>query len=281
MLQLEPVIEFLTSQDVLVHIIAFAAALPRLLVLIGMAPFFGPAVTGSVSIALVAALQLPLHPYLVYEVQHSGIMENFSVLWLSLIILKECLLGLAFTLCASLMFYVAISAGMIIDNQRGASQAQTSDLLTGEENSPFGSVLFLSLVTLFYASGAVIIFMSLFYNSYAFWPVFSLTPAFTSANFGIFMASLVNGMAVQALLLCAPFVLVALMSDVSLGLVNRFAPQLNVFILSMGIKSLLCALLIVFFIAPYFNIGAGLLEKSNGYLRELVGVLGGRTLIMP
>jgi type III secretion protein T len=46
----------------------------------------------------------------------------------------------------------------------------------------------------------------------------------------------------------------------ALGLVNRFAPQLNVFILSLPIKSALAALLLIF----YFSIFTSQLPERFG-----------------
>ena len=173
------------------------------------------------------------------------------------------------------VFWSAMSAGFIVDNQRGASQAQGSEILTGDEVSPFSEILFLSMLALFYASGAIAAFLMLFYKTYVFWPVFEFMPSLTSSNIAVFFADGVDGLMTNALLLCGPFLLVALMTDISLGIINRFAPQLNVYILSMPIKSGLCAFLIVFFVIPYFDISALLLEKSHDMGQYFVNLVRG------
>ena len=51
------------------------------------------------------------------------------------------------------------------------------------------------------------------------------------------------------LLLSGPIVVACLLTDVSLGLINRFASQLNVYVLAMPIKSALASFLLIFYFA--------------------------------
>jgi type III secretion protein T len=52
-------------------------------------------------------------------------------------------------------------------------------------------------------------------------------------------------------ILAAPMVICMFLVDFSLGLVNRFAPSLNVFFLSMPIKSALSLLVLVLYTATF------------------------------
>ena len=60
----------------------------------------------------------------------------------------------------------------------------------------------------------------------------------------------------------------------SLGLMNRFAPQLNVFILSMPIKSGACALLIIFYLGPFLDHQQFLFNLLNNVILSLRQFLG-------
>jgi type III secretion protein T len=53
---------------------------------------------------------------------------------------------------------------------------------------------------------------------------------------------------IMTMVFSAPIILICLLSDVSLGIVNRFAPQLNVFFLSMPIKSALGLFMILLYL---------------------------------
>lgn len=69
-----------------------------------------------------------------------------------------------------------------------------------------------------------------------------------------------------ALAFAMPALLVMLLVDVALGLVNRSAPQLNVFFLSMPIKSLLGLLMLLLALSTAF---APLIERMRGLERVL------------
>ena len=118
-------------------------------------------------------------------------------------------------------------------------------------------------------------FLAIFYSTYNLWPPTLLLPAFLYPNVSIFAIESLDFLMLNALLICAPFVLVALMCDVALGLMNRFAPQLNVFILSMPIKSGVCALLILFYLGPFFNRAGELFNYLEQSVQELSHILGG------
>ncbi len=265
----------LNDKVVLANILALGLGLIRLIALLSFAPFFGPAINMPVRFSLAIALYFPLHPFLVNIIETQNLLAHFDVLYLFALSVKETILGMLLGLLSGLVFYAALSAGLIVDNQRGASQAIGSEIMSGDEVSPFGEVLFLSMVTLFFASGAVLGFFAILYQSYLMWPVFEFLPSLSSANIAVFFSREVNSFLTTALLVCGPFILVSLLTDVSLGIINRFAPQLNVYILSMPIKSGLCAFLIVFFVLPYFDISLWLLAKSSDTLNYFLSFLSG------
>jgi len=152
--------------------------------------------------------------------------------------------------------------------------AQGSDPLTGGESSPLGLALFLSVIALFFASGAFVRLLEVFYSTYMFWPLQELVPGLTSRNMTIYSLENLSWMMENLVLVAAPFVLVALASDISLGLVNRFAPQLNVFILSMSIKSAICSFLLIFYYNPFLEKSSSLIEKTLGIFSQLHRMFG-------
>ena len=60
-----------------------------------------------------------------------------------------------------------------------------------------------------------------------------------------------------------------LLTDVSLGLINRFASQLNVYVLAMPIKSGVAAFLMLFYFMMLLSNAAGLFDGFKADLREL------------
>ena len=262
-------VQALNSADARNVLLILLLSMPRLFMMISFSPMFGPNVSALIRIPLAVAFLLPVAPCVINQALRFGTVD-FEIFLLFGLIIKECILGYLLGFCSGFFFYAAASAGIIVDNQRGATQAMGSDLLIEDQNSPFGAVLMLSLVTLFYSTGVVASFIILVLESYVNWPVDAIAPGLFGKDLTVFLASGVNMIMCVAVVLCAPFMMVALMTDISLGLINRFAPQLNVFILSMPIKSGLCATLILFFIQPYMEIGTTYLGRMMNYLNALV-----------
>ena len=247
------ILELIHSLELDTHLLAFVLGSIRLMVFLSFIPFFGPQVSTAILLPLLVSLYMPLHPLMFMQAQDLNIYNMAQLINFILIILKEALIGFVLAYVIGNIFYVAMCAGIVIDNQRGASMAQTAELLTGNESTPLGSILFLAVVTLFFSSGAFTNFLALYYTTYVLWPVLDLIPALFSQNLAVFLTSQLDWLMYNMLLVCAPFILVALLCDVALGLINRFAPQLNVFILSMPIKSGICAFLIIFYFGPFLN----------------------------
>lgn len=253
---------------------AVVLGLIRIVMFISIIPVFGPNVTSAVKFSIAAALYIPLHPYLVATIEpfHMSSVGDFANL--IVIFVKEALIGFILGWLTSLVFYVALSAGTIVDNQRGASMAQGSDPLTGGETSPLGLVLFMSVIALFFSSGAFVRLLELFYSTYVFWPPHEILPGLTSRNMAVYSLENLSWMMENAFLVAAPFVLVALASDISLGLVNRFAPQLNVFILSMSIKSAICSFLLIFYYNPFLEKSTSMIDRTLGIFNHLRMMFG-------
>lgn len=148
---------------------------------------------------------------------------------------REALLGAGLGFLYAGMLWSFEMAGQLIDNKVGATQAQVMDPLSGHQTSLTGAFLARLASWVFMASGGFLLFAALLLDSYALWPVnggWQLLPAGRLA----FEAEL-GRMLRLALLLAAPSLVLLYLVDGVLGLVNRFAQQLNVFSLSMSLKA--------------------------------------------
>ncbi len=182
--------------------------------------------------------------------------KRFDFVTATPLVAKEAALGVLFGFLSSLAFYVASGVGFLVDNQRGMSMAQATDPLSGEETSPLGSMALQSLIMVFIATGGLALFFQAILTSYAFWSPFSFWPDWSRTplkallldHFAWYMTALVA--------LAAPMLLVCFLVDFGMGMMNRFASQLNVFFLAMPVKSgLVMALMVLYW--------AGMLREIN------------------
>ena len=170
-------------------------------------------------------------------------------LWMfALLAFKEAAIGFF----AAIPFWVAENVGNFIDNQRGATMGEVYSPLSGTQVSTTG-IFFTQIVsTVFFVSGAVLLMLGALYKSYAMWPVFPADAAgqqflaFTPSA-PVQMLGTLDGMLKTTVVISAPVIIVMFLATIGLGLVNRTAPQLNVFFLSMPVKSALgIAMLVVY-----------------------------------
>jgi type III secretion protein T len=174
---------------------------------------------------------------LFYPVASATAPAAISYFQLLPLVVKEVGIGLIIGFFLGILFWAADSFGSLIDNQRGASMAQGMDPLSGDQLSPYASFFFQFAAMLFFSSGAFVSFIGMLCESYAVWPLFEPLPRLTGSAMRNLMLLEADMVLRLALLLAAPVMALCFLTDFGLGLVNRFAQQLNVFVLSMPVKS--------------------------------------------
>ena len=159
---------------------------------------------------------------------------------------KEALIGFLIGFFAAIPFWIAENVGNFIDNQRGATMGEVYSPLSGAQVSTTG-VFFTQIVsTVFFVGGAILVLLGALYASYSVWPVFARGVTFTPDVPTQILGSL-DGMLRTTVVISAPVIIIMFLATLGLGLVNRTAPQLNVFFLSMPVKSALgVAMLIIY-----------------------------------
>ena len=254
------------------HLLAFLLGTPRLFMFMQTAPFMGGSVvTGQLRLTIVLACYIFLHPMLLGQVPPWDGLRAGSVFILGGLIVKEIFIGLLLGLLAGMMFWTLQCAGFFIDNQRGAGQASEADPLSGEQTSPTGSFFFQSGVYVFFSTGAFLGCLGMIYSSYELWPVAEALPArvFGDPALAVFFAGKVGKLALDMVLLSGPIVVACLLTDISLGLINRFASQLNVYVLAMPIKSGIASLLLIFYFGMLMTGAVKMFDSFSGDLNYL------------
>lgn len=258
------------------HLLAFLLGTPRLYMLMQTAPFMGGTlVTGQLRFTIVLACYMVLHPMLLGQLPAWEGLSLASGLHVGALIAKETFIGLLFGLLAGMMFWTIQCAGFFIDNQRGAGQATETDPLAGEQTSPTGSFFFQSAVYVFFSTGAFLSFLGMVYAGYELWPVTSLLPEslLRKPALPLFFAGKVSELALDMMLLAGPVVVACLLTDISLGLINRFASQLNVYVLAMPVKSGLASLLLIFYFGMLMTGAVSMFDSFGSDLQYLRALL--------
>lgn len=163
--------------------------------------------------------------------------------WLALY-LKEVFVGLAIGIFFGAVLWALTAAGEIIDTKIGSNMAQVVDPLGGQQTSMNAAFLARLANLLFVSAGGLALLVGTIMESHSVWPMDSAWPALPISGAMLFQGELGRLMAIAALV-AAPALILLFLIDLGLGLVNRFAQQLNVFSLSLSIKAFAGTLVIL------------------------------------
>lgn len=208
-------------------------------------PFFGPGVLQGIPRRLVTVASVVI----VWPILLPAAMETRPDFFhLVALAGKEVILGSLIGLFCGVIFWAVESAGEYIDLQRGSTAAGVFNPMFGATNSPLGNLIVRLYGVIFWASGGFIVFLTIILTSFELYPPYELLPAFGHHTVNL-VTSLVGSIFLLSILFAAPILIIFLLTDLSLGLMNRFVPQLNVFFLSMSIKSALGLFFLTFYLA--------------------------------
>jgi len=186
--------------------------------------------------------------------------------------LKETVIGVLIGFFGSIPFWVAENIGNFIDNQRGATMGEVYSPLSGTQVSTTG-IFFTQIVsTLFFVSGAILLFLGAIYHSYSIWPIFSDLPGFANDS-GLRLLGSLDAMLKTTVVISAPVIILMFLATIGLGFVNRTAPQLNVFFLSMPIKSALGVAMLVIYLP--FILDMLIYTKEGDVLKPVLEIIRG------
>lgn len=216
----------------------FFLGLFRLAPIIALAPFFGAKLPQSVKIGILLSLNIIFLPHLITTATET---LNFNTHFI-LLSVKELFIGGALCFLISIPFYIAQSAGILIDFLRGSSSLMVTDPTMQNQASSIGLLYNYVLIVIFYQIQGPILFFDGLLESYSLIPAdLFINPAFFSAThpFWQTIITLLNRVLALSIQFAAPSLVAILMAEMFLGIANRMAPQVQIAFLGMSLKSLL------------------------------------------
>jgi type III secretion protein T len=166
---------------------------------------------------------------------------------------KEALIGLAFGLFSSTMLWAVEMAGTLIDTKAGTQMAQIVDPVNGQASSNTGVFLARLSTYVFMASGGFMFMVGALLESYAVWPVgMPITAPRPEAVAG-FESEFARLMLLTTMI-AAPIIVILFIAEATLGLINKFAPSLNLLALAPPVKALLTTLMIAMLLGTVIDL---------------------------
>ena len=158
-----------------------------------------------------------------------------------LLCFKELFIGFILALFVCIPFYMAETAGILIDFTRGSSSLQVQNPFMQTQASSLGVLYNFVLIVIFYQIDGPFYFFNALFETYTVIPADGWIPQqFFNFHHPFWMAvwDCINRIMAVGVQLAAPSILAILMTEMFLGIANRLAPQVQIAFLGMSLKSL-------------------------------------------
>ena len=182
---------------------------------------------------------------------------------------SEVFIGLAIGVFFGIFLWAFEAAGILIDSAVGSTIGQVYDPVSGHEVTLYGEFLGRWANFLFMASGGLLLLTGAVLQSYAMWPIGVPLADLRTASITLFETEFSRFLTLTVML-ASPLLLVTFLVDISMGLINRFAPQLNVLFLSMSIKGFAAALILMLMLSTLTGIFVTELQTNSSEVLEAV-----------
>ena len=232
-------------------IYAYLLMLPRFVAALSFLTFLSTGIIQGKTIrnATIMSMALILLP-LTQEQLPSMSFEGMEIL---IIFMKEIFIGIVIGVVFGFPMFAVQAFGFLIDNQRGATVDTVMNPASESETTVLGNLFDLFFSAFFFTAGLIFLYLNFFYSSFVIWPIQSFLPTI-NADFTHHLLKQLDLIFEFAVLLAGPIVLIMFLAEISLAFINKFSPQLNVFIMAMSVKSGIAFFVLVFYfpIIQYF-----------------------------
>lgn len=145
----------------------------------------------------------------------------------------EFIIGACIGLVLAMFFAIIQVAGQMLDTQVGFGIVNVVDPQTGIQLPVLGNFIQMLFTIVFFVSDLHHIFLLALIDSFDLLP---LSTAVLQPQSGIFMLDLFAGMFLTAFKIAMPLLMTTLLVDVSMGMLARTMPQMNVFVVGIPLK---------------------------------------------
>lgn len=251
--------------DLAPHAVLFALIATRLSAMMVAAPVLSsrtvPMRVKAGLVVLISFIALPLVAAQGGSVPTNGIE-------IAGLIVKEAMIGFAFGLVAQMLFAAIQTAGAYVDLGAGFAIAQSFDPSTNTSVSVLGRFYNLIALTAFVAMGGVQLLVGGVVRSFMLAPPLGQVDLATVVGGVLARADDILLIAVQV---SAPLLGAMVIADITLGIISRSVPQMNVFIVGLPIKMAVAlagtAILLPAFIVFTNTLGAQMLSDLSSIMR--------------
>ncbi len=193
--------------------------------------------------------------------------ENMLTMAFIISVAKEFLVGFAIGYVMRAFLAIFTLSGYVIDMQAGYSMATLYDASSNSQISVTGNLMTIMYSLLFFVTGSHLNLVAMIVKTYDVIPVGFVH---VSRDIGVYMIQMFGYMLVYAVQLAIPFIVLELLTEVSVGILMKMVPNINVFVVNIHLK-MIVGLIIILTIIPALStfmmrINAIMFERMEGAL---------------
>lgn len=252
------------------QIVAFMLILIRMIAFIVSMPIIGTAtVPVKIKVLFPMVLSFLIFPTILPTIQgapgHLAINEMVIAY-----AFREVLVGLFLGFFTRMFFFAVSISGELIGLSSGLASAQIFNPALGTQTNVFEQFQTLLATLIFLALNGHHVFIDGLVRSYTALPVGQLT--FNTAAIGN-LADMVSYVLLLGLQIAAPVILSVFLANLSMGIIGKAVPQMNVLVTSMQ-TTVLVTMVVLLIIAPVtLGTMSGILDKMAGEFFTILKVI--------
>ena len=225
-------------------------------------------VPSHLKLIFIVVFSLSLYP----AVRTQPLVVPQGVLHLGLLILGELFLGMIIGFVAQMAFMGMQMGGELMNQQMGLSMASIFDPQTQRQTTIMSNFQYVMAVLLFFSIQAHHWFIFAMAESLHAMPLLSFTVPKTVM---LPLVALLSKAFIMALRIAAPVIVTLILTNITLGMMARLVPQMNIFILSFPVNFGV-GLILVGLALPYILKGGSLVFGRLGRdILEVLRLVGG------
>jgi flagellar biosynthetic protein FliR len=252
-----------TEKQIIAMVSGIILPLFRISAMIMSMPVIGTKmVPNRIKVTISVIVTIVIYPLLKDVPQVNLLDPNFIIL-----VLQQLLVGVTIGFIFQLVFQTLIMAGDIISMQCGLSYATLVDPTT-QDQMPMLSHFYVTMASLIFITlNGHLLLLQLIINSFTFFPIDTVL---ISQDGFITLVRSSGIIFLNGVIIALPAIISLLLANISLAIMTRAAPQLNIFSLGFGITLLLGFFLLLFSLADVSRQFYHLLEQAITVVNDVM-----------
>lgn len=234
--------------DIFNNVDIFMLIFARIIGLIVLLPVIGG---NNVPVIAKIGIALAISGIIYVSGNVTDVIYTNNIIGYAMLILKEIIVGLIMGYIVFLIFNALYLTGHLTDQQIGYSMANVFDPVSNTQVPITGNLYYFSLCTLFILNKGHYMVINTIFNSYKALPIGKALLLGNDNLMKLFMSAMVQFFVIGTLI-ALPIIGIILVMDVSLGVLVKTVPKMNVFVVGMPLK-VLAGLMGLWIIMPVFS----------------------------